>query len=400
VTNDYKPIKIQNAVLHKDGKRVENYIHVFDNRIRKYFKSFNFYAEYDQDVSDVPLGILNIPALSATINIAWAVGCPIQLGEIDDVYLKGLECARKVFQTHISFKHLSFKTEINAEKIVENSFGINGKTALLFSGGLDSTASHILRKPSETIMIWGYDIPTHWTEFWRRVIKTYSHLKPIIIKTNGMELYDQDLLTQSFQGDFYVSYWSAFSFSINTLGVCAPIATNKVDTVMLASTFPSRHYHYPLHPFAYRPQLITDQYLGWADIKTFNVENEYDRVEKVKRIIKPKFDEYGPSIIRTCGNQKGLLSIGEGDLLNCNECTKCQRTIGALIVSGINPNLCGFQVKEETYKKIKKDIMNREGVYERVRYFWGPIQRNIPSHIEDDFNGSKKFLNWLKGYKL
>ncbi len=115
MTHLYKPIRIQNATLHKDGTRIENYIHVFDKRLHKYFKSFHFYAEYDHDVSNVPLGILNIPALSAVVHFAWAVGINVEVGEIDETYLQELEKVRQIYAENSGYTsgpERSLKTNI------------------------------------------------------------------------------------------------------------------------------------------------------------------------------------------------------------------------------------------------------------------------------------------------
>jgi len=393
-----KPIRITNATLKNKGKTITNYIHVFDERLKKYFKSFHFYAEYDQDVSEVPLGILNIPALSSMIHFAWAVGADIEVEELDETYFNGIKNAREIFSSNPAYKFLSFNSRLHVGKTVKNTFKKTGKTSLLFSGGIDSTASQILRKPDQLIMIWGLDIPTEWEELWLKIKENYSHLPLTFIKTNTLELHDLGKLYELGK-PCSAGYYAGYSFSMITFGVCPPATIERVDNVMMASTYPIRQYGNPNYPFQnYKPHLLVDNHLGWANIETFDVENDYNRPEKIERIIKPYFEENGPSVLRVCGNLKHLKSREDKNSLNCNQCDKCSEAIAILCNYGIDPNTCGFTVNAETLKQIKEDIIVERFNVHRTRYFWGELKKHIDT--KHDLHGSRVFLEWLRGYDI
>lgn len=396
----YKPIRIQNATLHKDGTRIENYIHVFDKRIQKYFKSFHFYAEYSQDVSQVSLGILNIPALSAVIHLAWSLGLDLEIDELDETYFEGLENARLIYQANSFLKALSFDTELTVKKAVRNEFGLNGREGLFFSGGLDSLASHILRKPYENIMYWGYDIPLNWESFWKRVKKEYRDVNLLFVKTNSLEMFDNEEIHNGIGQKLPVDLWSSIAYSIHTFGVSAPLSAGRVDSLIMSSTYPSKWLNHPNYVFLDRPQLYANQHLAFADVKTYDVEHELNRVDKVKRIIKPAFEKDGYRTIRTCGHIELLRNREHKELLNCCTCFKCLRTIGNLVVGGVDPNQCGFHVNESTYRRIKSILSSTVGNVKRIHAYWRPIKWAIPTKIKEDFNGSRPFLEWLKGYEL
>lgn len=397
---NFKPIRVQNATLHKDGRMVRNYIHVFDRELRKYFKSFHFYAEYNRKVSKVPLSVLNIPALSSVIPFAWSVGCDLEIDELDETYFTGVENARLINHANSFLKPLSFDTELTVKKTATNEFGLNGRNALFFSGGLDSMASYLLRRPHVTLMYWGYDIPLDWEVFWRKVKREYRSVKPLLVKTNSLEMYDNEEVHGDIGRKLPVDLWSSLAFSIHTFGVSAPLSVNRVDTLLMVSTYPSKWFNHPEHAFMNRPQLYANQHLGFADVKTYDVEHEYNRVDKVKRIIKPSFEEEGYRTIRTCGHIELLKKRKYKKLLNCCVCFKCFRTIGNLVAGGVDPNLCGFHVDESTYRKIKSVLTSNVGNVKRIHAYWRPIKEGIPLTIEDDFNGSQKFLRWLRGYPL
>jgi len=71
-------IIIHDVIVSKNGRRIDNSFEV-DPALRQYFLDYNFYAEYETDISTVPLSILNIPALSTLLHFAVAVGADIEI---------------------------------------------------------------------------------------------------------------------------------------------------------------------------------------------------------------------------------------------------------------------------------------------------------------------------------
>jgi len=204
-------IVIDDSILTNEGKRVTNQI-TTPPKLRHFFKTTEFYVEYDKDVSGVPLGILNIPALSSIIHFAWAVGCDVTIGELDETHLKGLEKAKKIFMKNQAYNFLSFEGELNINKVIGIEFEKQNRKALLFSGGLDSMASNISQKPEQLIMIWGLDVPTSWVDFWEKIKNTYKNLPITAIKSNTLELYDLGLVDEIGKSNT-AGYYAAFCYS-------------------------------------------------------------------------------------------------------------------------------------------------------------------------------------------
>lgn len=393
-------ITVENANIKNDGKRIINRIKI-DCKLKHYFKSNEFYAEYEKDVSDVPLGLLNIPALSSILHFAWAVGSDVTISELDETHLKGLEKVKKIFMDNPAYDFLSFEGELNVDKVSCNEFEKQKRQALLFSGGLDSMTSYISQKPEQLIMIWGLDVPTSWVDFWGQIKKTYEDLPITTIKSNTLELYDLGLVTKIGESNT-AGYYAAFCYSLVTFGVCPPITVENVDNVMMASTFPIQYYLDSDYPFqCYKPHFFVDRQLGWANIETFDVENEYNRPMKIEKFIKPYFEEHGYSQIRTCGRLAFLNARKDKAKLNCSLCDKCQLLISLLSNYDMNPELCGFNINEVTFPSIKNNIVDKRWpAQERQKYFWGELKKHINDNIENDYCGSKEFLSWLKTYEL
>lgn len=393
-------IIINDAVLSKNGTRIDNRIEV-DPYLKQYFADLNFYTEYENDISKVPLSILNIPALSTLLHFAIAVGADIEISEVDGEYLKGATLAQKFLKNCTGFEQLKCNTKINA-KPVKNTYIAYDK-GMLFSGGSDSTTSyisHIFENP-KLIMIWGLDIPTFWPEFWHKIEETYKSVKLYKIKTNSEDIYATNNL-YTLGSTFPEGYRPTYSFSINALGVCAPLTViEKIDVLMLSSTYPSRHYHDPNYTWAKnRPSFIVNQFWKWGSTRCLEVDHEYTTNEKIRYFLKPHIKQYGcHPFIRSCGNRKLLLET-HLENLNCCLCDKCQRVIGMLIVNDIDPRLCGFQTTGMTYAIMRSDIETKKWNPVYLKYHWQEIQEAIPQKIDRDFGGSKAFLEWMRNYRF
>lgn len=399
-------IRIGDAVLDKGGRRVSNSIEIPPS-FSRYFSSLNFYVEYENDVSQVPLSILNIPALSSIIHFAWAIGCDVHIGEADREYLRGLETVRRILSRQLGFEVLDLRSSVEVDKEVENSFEAKGK-GLLFSGGVDSTASYIanIHAYPKLITIWGMDVPTDWTDFWDKVTEKYAWMGPLKIKTNSDEIYRlNDLWSlgakRASTKGLIEGYRPTYSFFVNMLGICAPLTVLEgIGELMFSSTYPSRQYGDPNYPWAWqRASFILAQHFRWGGIRCREVEHEYTTNEKVKYFIKPYFKEQGALTLRSCGHRR-LLEKHKLERLNCSECDKCGRVIGMLIVNGVDPNTCGFQATAETYEMIKASIVEKLWNPTYLKYHWQEIQDFIPETIIEDFSGSKRFLEWLRDYPL
>lgn len=391
-------IRVGEAELKAGGRRVENQI-VPDAEYAPYFVGTRFYAEYPESVLAVPQGLLNIPALSTVLHFAVAVGADIEAGEVDAEYLRGAEEAQHYLSVAPGFSALKCRTRIKA-KPIKTSYPAPHQ-GLLFSGGSDSTCSWIRRRHENPrlYMVWGLDIPTGWPDFWSRVEQQYRWLDPRIIKTNTEDLYATNLL-YTLGASLTEGYRPTYSFSVNALGVTAPLTyLDGVGLLQLSSTYPSRHYLDPRHPWAqYRPSFIVNQFWRWGSTRCAEVDHEYTTTEKIRLFLKPYVDAGSPITLRSCGHRKTLQEQGLANF-NCGLCDKCQRTIGMLAVNGIDPRKVGFPVNDQIWARTRSDIETRKWNPVYLRYHWEEVQGLIEEPIPD-YGGSRAFMQWLKGYRF
>jgi len=381
------------------NNRVENHITVNDSALKPYFTTNTFYAEYPENVEQVPRSLLNIPALSTIIHFAVAVGASVEAGQIDATYLQACEEAQAYLKTCKGFESLKCTATVKAKATHTQHYPAD-KEGLLFSGGSDSTSSWIKRRRENPAlyMIWGLDVPLAWEGFWQEAKARYLWMNPRIIKTNTEEIYFPGMLSRLGK-ELIEGYRPTYSFSINALGVCAPLTyLDGVGLLQLSSTYPSRHYLNPRYPWAAnRPSFLVNQFWRWGNTRCLEVDHEYSTTEKIIRYVKPYYDQGNPLFLRVCGNQKRLLEA-QLKISNCLVCDKCQRTLGMLAIARIDPRKVGFPITGVHYARARNDIEKRTWSPTYLRYHWEEVRSLIPKTITEDYGGSKAFLEWLRGY--
>jgi len=364
----------------------------YSRNIEKYFQQELFRVEYDSDVQNVSESILQIPVFSNIITVAWAVGADVYVKELDRSYLESLNKIKSVMKRW--YPKLSFSTDIHVENIVSNKFSNRGY-GMLFSGGIDSTASYIRHKKQKPIliMVWGADVPLAEEEFWRKVKNKYKDfarqedIQITFIKTNLRTFINEGPLNVDFGRYLAGSWWGGFHHGIGLLGICSPLTVVKhIGTLLIAASH-SREYNYPWgsHP-------LIDNKLSWADVKIVHDGFELSRQEKIRHVLKNyiKGNRDYP-LLRVCHSQFREF--------NCNKCEKCCRTITGLILENIDPNKCGFDINPNFFDTLKRELIEGKFIQnESDAFMWNDIQRHIPKTIKNNTYNSKWFFNWFREF--
>ena len=367
--------------------------------LKKYFKSFSLFAYYDSDII-ANKSILNIPFLSAVLPLAWLTGYDIVVEELDMTFKKSMDELKSEFMK--MYPKIQFTTEIYADELVENKYNIidpEAYTALLFSGGVDSTYSLItnINLRPRLIMIWGadyYPYPKH-SEHWKRVISTYTKFTKKhrlifhLIKTNIGDLLDVLRIEHDFHDLLYDgSFRSRLQHSFVLLPIVAPLSVGRFNRLLIAASCdPKRPYNRA--PRAWASQPNTDKKIVWANLRVKH-DGYIPRIKKISNTIK-EYLKNDSLILRVCSQKKP-----ETEKLNCSVCEKCLRTIASLILFEINPKSCGFEVDNSTFHLIKH-ILKKEGLTAEQREAeWESIQMMIQDEINYDLYGSEKFFKWFK----
>lgn len=384
--NNQRYIKISD--LHVSRTKLTATLELSPN-ISKYFLTKSFFAEYDKNIADVDKSILVIPILSTIITVAWATGADVIIEKVDRTFLEALNRVEPIFRGW--YPQFSFSTKIQVKEITSNKF-FNKGCALLFSGGLDSRVSYLRHKGKKPtlISIFGTDVPPNEISFWDIVKKRLINfakldgVKISFIRSNAKQIINDNLLSKRYG---VTGWWEQVYFGILTLGLCAPLTKNNDIRYILFASSRGRGFDEPWgsHP-------LVDNALSWADVKVVNDGYELSRQEKIKYVLKDNADYLLD--LRVCWVQQKQY--------NCGLCEKCLRTITGLVLEDIDPNKCGFNIRNGIFDLIKnyfmKGLMPCRG---HILLVWQNIQNLIPDEMNDNkLYNSKKFFEWFKNFDL
>jgi hypothetical protein len=369
--------------------------------IKKYFNSLNVFVKYDVDIT-AGRSILNIPLLATVLPFAWLTGSNIYVDELDKTFKASMDALQQEFSK--MYPDAPFTTTINADMLVENSIRKSNfvrRTALLFSGGVDSIYSLITNidlKP-RLIMIWGVEGQPYpqYSEYWKRVISTYWEfagklgVRFHLVKTDALDVLDAKRIEHDFHEPLRDgTFWARLQHSLVLLPLTAPLSLNRFDRLLIAATNDPTH-PYSRHPWGSQPR--TDEKIAWADLRVKH-DGYIPRPEKIVGPIKEYFktDELS---LRVC-----LQRRREPEKLNCSKCEKCLRTIAPLVLAGLDPNKCGFEVDDSTFRSMKTMLEDGKLDNESIEAYWKPIQRIIPETIDHAPFGSEAFFEWFSHFNL
>jgi hypothetical protein len=362
------------------------YHYSFTGNIQNYLNFDTFYIKYDKPIVDVPESILTIPFVTSMAIISWLTDTEIRVNTLDRKYAESLEKMKNVYQRF--YPLMPIQGSINVTHVRNNSFN-NKKMGMLFSGGLDSTTLYIQNRhlKPELFTIFGAGIPVSNRKMIMKIKKAFPRfvkqdgVKVSFIETNIREVLNEALLSSIF-GKFLQrdransSWWQNVNHGPILLSMCAPLSIDGTSRVMLAST-PA------MVPDGSHPSLIG--VLKWADIEVLPQGFEYDRRQKVRKVLKPfiyETHQYPP--LQLC-NYAPVVS----DHFNCGSCEKCVNIILELILARINPRKCCFPLIRDFYNNIRKNVVKDIAIPK----YWLNFQQEV--HTIKAFAKAEDFLKWI-----
>ena len=376
--------------------------------IQKYLLSNTLYIEYDKNIDRVPNSILQIPAVSGIVTLAWLTGADVYVNELDAVYLDSLQKVKDVLKGW--YPEFPF-SEIYVEKIVLNRFNNDGY-GLLLSGGLDSVTSYIRHRDKKPSLIHCLVREKQFKTNIEHLIN-FAKQEDVTIDVVKTNLYDilHELLISS---QFGIDLWPDVAHAIVLTGLSAPL-TQKSDigTLLIASSH-TREFKYP---WGTDPSIVNN--IRWADVHCLHDGYELSRQQKIRHVLKnyitnPDSDKVLKvlTLELACGSSSVC-----GECAKCvsrSGCTKCLRDIAGLSLENIDPNLCGFNVDIETFDFIKQGFIEGDCIKSKILirikatilseanelFFWKDIQKHIPETIDHDLYNSKEFFRWFKNFDI
>ena len=369
--------------------------------LKKYFRHLTFFSSYDAQII-ANNSILDIPVLSTILPLAWITGADVYVDELDGTFAESMDAVQREYKK--IYSGAPFVTRLHADRLVANKITTK-KTALLFSGGLDSTYSlfrNMNLKPM-LIMIFGtFDIPMSNFEFQKTLEREYSDfakregLTLSFVRTNAFEILDTNRVNRLFwklQG-LEVGFWERLGYSLCYIGQTAPLSIDKFSRLLMAGALDETSLRDERMRREYPDASYTDEKIMWAN---FRVEPDWTihRYEKAFAL-KKWFDSHKLKL-RPCLFAYGQLR--HSDQLNCNRCSKCLMTIAELLFAGIDPRECGLSVDQATFDRMRV-FQNKLLSHQDITLWWKPLQQAIPNEFEEGPFSAKQFFEWLKTVNL
>jgi hypothetical protein len=382
-------------MIHVDsrasGRTVKSSITV-SRDLEKYFRHLTFYSRFDEDV-DANESILNIPALSILLPLAWITGSDVYVDELDRTFAESMSDLQQEYKK--MYPRAPFRTRLITENLVDNKT-TKGGTALLFSGGLDSTYSlfsNIDLNP-RLVMIFGvWDLPLSNVELQDRIKRVYLDFADRegfilnFIRTNALEMLDIDRVEHffwRFDHGQAKGFWMGLGYSLGQIGQVAPLSICRFNRILFAGSRDVR-----LKIFLNASYLHTDEKIKWAnlDVKHDGGIDRPLKVQAIKKYLTPNRVK-----LRVCGVNRRF----QTNSFNCNRCEKCLRTISNLALFGVDPNECGFDADNSSFNQLRSRFEKGRIEQKHIVYWCRPLQKLIPDEITQDYYGSKEFFEWYK----
>lgn len=332
------------------NNRTATYHFSYSEDLIAFFSDKKFWITYDENIDEVPFGVLAIPFLGNVLPISWLSNAKIYVKELDQAFCECLPLVKAGYKK--MFPDAEFLGEVIAERIIKYE-GIGSKvSAMFFSGGLDSyqtLISHMDEKPL-LISIWGSDIKIDNNDGWNKlksiILETANkyQLETSFIKSSFREFDNEAALQKKYYSVLGDGWWHGVKHGLGLIGHVAPLAyLYGIKTMYIAS---SNWPEQGIIKCASSP--YTDNHIRFAGTKVVHDGFEYSRQDKVRNLIEYSHIHNDPVKLHVCWqDQTGV---------NCCHCEKCYRMMVQTFIEGEDPRVFGLNYSEKDLVLMEKTV--------------------------------------------
>ncbi len=367
---------------------------------KKKYLTGNFFAHYEKDVNlellDYSIQIM--PFIMNVVSIVWISGRDYYIDEMDEELYASLKKIKEVFRR--MYKRTSWKGRLIPRKLVKHTrpFSLKNRPpqkhmALLFSGGLDSTASAFYHRNKKQLLItvWGHwDLPLHDERLWKTRAKQLRNFgrqhghENAFIKSNYYSFLNRDVLDHISPE---IASWRIFTVEgIGWAGLAAPLMLLKGYAELRHASTVTWDFHLPAaaNPFV-------DDNIHFAGVWLKHDMFDMNRLDKCALI---------GQLCKTEQLEKPFIRVCEERIVNnCCKCQKCIRTVLEFILVGENAQEYGFPISAETALKKSQQFMREHKTgYSTVWHFMH-MQELLQERV-DAGEVIPKDLEWILSVNL
>lgn len=348
------------------------------------------------EISSLDESIQRAPFHMSLAPLVWLSNQTYIVDTMDHDLYYSLNEVREVFKRF--YPSLAWSGTLLAKNLKKNQplSQVNSSTTILFSGGLDSTATSFshLDKKQHLVTLRGVDIKLGNEAAWQGALKHCSEFA---------HSYQHELFTVSFDLQKHLkreklnnicpeikSWWAYTMGSLSHVAVALPLAYLLGDHSLhiAASNTRSCPRPYGNHP-------LIDNSLLICGIQTVHDGADLCRTRKIQHIV-TQAEKYTLKLphLRVCQQSK----VGQ----NCCKCIdKCILTMNNILAAGYNPSDFGFAEDINNVIEISKKYFSNHQKFSWGTWFeWTSIQkairlRIIKNNVTHPVKSIHNYLMWF-----
>lgn len=349
------------------------------------FRTRQMFLEYQEDMSEVPHGILSIPFIASILGVAWLENANIYVDELDSTYYYALREVREAYRD--MYYNATLKGRVVPSTIVENRIEKSKESLLLFGGGADAHCTYLRNQEKISrimnIQGWfnaidGHDKAAeadsrHCREFASRMNVQFDY-----VRSNFARVVNSQTFNHKYQKVLGDTWWHGLQHSMAFISIAIPLAfKHGLSHIIIASSCTKGRIK-PCASF-----ITTDSAFRFAETGgVLHDAFELSRQQKMAVIVRYQKSSGQPYPLKVCSfNDR-----------NCCECEKCFRTIIEIIAEGGRVQDFGFPI-QVPLKDFFEDVMKRRlglwgMAFERETYWKDSMNRmreNYDQIVEKDF---------------
>ncbi len=378
--------------ITNNGKRIDIDFSVSKGIERYFLPECHFFAEYDYDISDVPVSVAVVPLLANLLPFSWIVGCIIWVEEIDKAFYEMLPRLKNAFQE--IYYNYSFKGSLIAAKQIDNSYCAENRAIQLFTGGVDATTTFYRIEEIEDVVLFNVNgwfakdiVPNEVYDADKKAIGEFALLNRVTChfgRSNFGNLIDGSKIDAKYYRKIGDDWWHGFQHSMAFLGAAAILGyALKANKIYIASSYTMGQEVL----CASDPR--TDSCFACASMTVIHDGYELSRQDKIAFLVKKQKALQKVMPLRVCIFNS----------TNCCACEKCYRTMLGIVAEGGDIHNFGFQLNGSLFDGVKEFLDTKIGsLNAHAISFWKGIIARMGKNY--DILKEVDLYNYLKEYPI
>ncbi|MBN2247184.1 MAG: hypothetical protein JW733_00645 [Coriobacteriia bacterium] len=366
----------------------------YPRHLSRFFFEDHFRARYSVPIDAVPESLLTIPFLAAVLPFAWLFDVSVEVGAVDEVFAGSVPRVQAGFQA--LYPALSFGGGVDAREIEASPVHRGKRSAMLFSGGLDSITTYALHAEEHPVLITfgNTAVDLQPDETWSAVLHDVqefarvSGTTSVYVLSNTRRMFNARALDAAFR-HAVTDWWGGIQHGFGMAGLTAPPSSSMgLSTLYIASTL-KRSMPYP-----WGSDPLIDDEIEWSGMQVRHDAYDLSRHEKIAVFGRYREERGDDLTLRVCNHV-------HGSERNCGRCEKCCRTMTGLVLSGIDPGQVGFPPLSHTHvaRQLRRGAW---GLPRGTTSYWTDLQclasvRLCDSPPDPVISAHREYLEWLTG---